>query len=495
MRRSSLTSMFRIAAAASVLIVPVGTTLAFAQDLQGPAEPQASAPRTALTPQQLDNLVAPLALYPDPLLSQVLVAATYPLEVVEANQWLQDNRNLTGTALTDAAKQQNWDPSVQALVAFPDVLARLNEDVRWTTDLGNAFLGQQSGVMAAVQRLRARAQANGKLRSTPQEVVTTQTEGDQTAIAIQPADPQVIYVPTYDPVYIWGPPDYGYYPSLFYPSYGFGWGFGVPIGGFYAGWGGWGGWGWGCNWFGGGLFVNGGFFGHYGYRNGGYGYGYRGGFAGNRGWAHDYSRSNRATGGGGYSRSYQSASSSFRGGAGNRGGANQSFNRGGAGQSFNRGGAGQSFNRGGAAGQSFNRGGANQSMNRGGASQSYNRGGAAQSFNRGGATGQSFNRGGASPSQSFNRGYAGQSGRSYSAPAQRSYSAPSARSYSAPSRSYSAPAQRSFGGGGGSRGFSGGGGGSRGFSGGGGGSRGFSGGGGGFHGGGGGGGSHGGGRR
>src|SRR5579871_5682313 len=110
MTRSGL-RLFRIVAAASALIVPVGSTLALAQDIQqGPAEQQAQ--RTSLTPQQLDNLVAPLALYPDPLLSQVLVAATYPLEVVEANQWLQDNRSLTGTALMDAAKQQNWDPSV-----------------------------------------------------------------------------------------------------------------------------------------------------------------------------------------------------------------------------------------------------------------------------------------------------------------------------------------------------------------------------------------------
>jgi hypothetical protein len=439
MKRSTLMSV----AAGAMLLVPLGATIALAQEASAEQQPVV---RTSLSAQQLDNLVAPLALYPDPLLSQVLVAATYPLEVVEANQWLQQNRSLTGTALTDAAKQQNWDASVQALVAFPDVLARLNQDVRWTTDLGNAFLGQQADVMAAVQRLRARAQANGKLRSTPQETVTTETQNGQTAIAIQPADPQVIYVPTYDPTYIWGPPAWGYYPSLFYPTYGFGFGFGIPIGGFYAGWPGWGGWGWGCNWFGGGLFVRAGFFGHYGYHYGG-GYGFRGGFAGNHAWAHDYSRASRATGRAAYSRSYSGANSGFRGGA---------------------------------AGQSFNRGGASQSVNRGGTAQSFNRGGTAQSFNRGG-TGQSFNRGGTA--QSLNRGYANQPGRSYSAPAQRSYSAPQARSYSAPAQRYSAPAQRSFSGGG-----------ARSFSSGGGGSRSFGGGGGGFHGGGGGG-SHGGGRR
>jgi len=354
----------------------------------------------------LDNLVAPLALYPDPVLSQVLVAATYPLEIVEANQWLQQNRSLTGTALIDAAKQQNWDPSVQALVAFPDVLTRLNQDVRWTTDLGNAFLGQQTDVMAAIQRLRARARANGKLQTTPQETVTTTTQNGQTAIAIQPADPQVIYVPTYDPTYVWGAPAFGYYPPLYYPTYGFGFGFGIPFGGLYLGWPGWGGWGWGFNWFGGGLFVNGGFFGRYGY---GYG-GYRGAFAGNRAWAHNYSRSSVATGRAAYSRSYNTSANSR---AASSAGAS-------------RAGAMANGSRAGAAGQSY-------------------RGSTAMSANRGGYAGQSAN-----------RGYAGQSAaRSYSAPsssyssASRGSSAPS-RSYSAPSRSYSSgsSAHSSSGGGG-----------------------------------------------
>ena len=121
----------------------------------------------------MDNLVAPVALYPDPLLGQVLAASTYPLEIAEAQQWLQRNGNLQGTQRMDAARQQNWDPSVQALVAFPDVLALLGNDLRWTTDLGNAFLAQQNDVMAAVQAMRARAQSNGRLQTTPQQVVTT----------------------------------------------------------------------------------------------------------------------------------------------------------------------------------------------------------------------------------------------------------------------------------------------------------------------------------
>src|SRR5580700_1436888 len=137
----------------------------------------------------------------------------------------------------DAARQQNWDASIQAMVAFPDVLAKLNQDVQWTTALGNVFLAQQSDVMAAVQRMRARAQANGRLSTTPQQTVTTETQGGQNAIDIAPVDPQVIYVPQYDPAYVWGPPAWGYYPPLFYPGIGFGFGFGpgIYLGGFYPG--------------------------------------------------------------------------------------------------------------------------------------------------------------------------------------------------------------------------------------------------------------------
>ena len=246
-----------------------------------PVAPQAA---PLLSPDQLDNLVAPVALYPDPLLGQVLAASTYPLEIVEVQQWLQQNSNLQGAQLMDAAKQQNWDPSVQALVAFPDALNLLGNDIRWTTDLGNAFLAQQADVMTAVQRMRARARANGRLASTPQQVVTTDTQDGQSAIEIQPANPQVIYVPVYQPEYVWGPPVWGAYPDLWYPpgfgfGFGFGFGPGIFIGGLFPGWGGWGGWGWGCGWFGNGLFVNAGFFNRYGFRGG-----FGGGFGGARLW-------------------------------------------------------------------------------------------------------------------------------------------------------------------------------------------------------------------
>ena len=231
-----------------------------------PPSPQAAPPQTqTFTADQLTNLVAPIALYPDGLLSQTLVASTYPLEVVEAEQWLQKNPALSGTELTNAAQQQSWDSSVQALVAFPDVLKRLNQDIRWTTDLGNAFLAQQGDVMAAVQQLRSSAQANGHLTSTPQQTVSTENQGGQTGIVIQPANPDVIYVPAYDPAYVWGPPVWGYYPSLYYPTFGFGWWPVINIGFCFGGWSGWGGWGWGPNWFGHTIFVNNVFFHQYGF--------------------------------------------------------------------------------------------------------------------------------------------------------------------------------------------------------------------------------------
>jgi len=264
----------------AVSMLPGGLLLA----QEPPPAGQAPPPAQPLSPDQLNNLVAPIALYPDNLLSQILAASTYPLEIVEAQQWLQQNRNLSGQQLLDAARQQNWDPSVQALVVFPDVLARLNQDIRWTTDLGNAFLAQQADVMSAVQRMRTKAQAKGKLQSTPQQTVSTQTQDGQTAITIQPPNPQVVYVPVYDPAYIWGPPLVGYYPPLIYPGIGFGFSFlpGISIGAYFGGFGIWGGigWGWGPNWFGGTIIVNNNFFHRFGFRE------YHG-FGPGGVWAHD----------------------------------------------------------------------------------------------------------------------------------------------------------------------------------------------------------------
>jgi hypothetical protein len=248
--------------ASSILGIGV---FAGAQEQKQPPLAQAEA-QPVWTADQLDNLVAPIALYPDPLLSQVLVASTYPLEVVEANQWRDRNKNLRGQALIDAAKQQPWDPSIQTLVTVPDALGRLNEDIQWTTDLGNAFLSQESDVMNAVQRMRVRADANGRLASTSQQKVIIQNQGSQPVVVIEPAYPDVIYVPVYDPFYVWGAPVYGYYPALYYPRYGFGFGIGFNIGYCFAGWGGWGFWGWGPSWHSHSVFVNNYFFNHYGFQ-------------------------------------------------------------------------------------------------------------------------------------------------------------------------------------------------------------------------------------
>ena len=186
------------------------------QPQSGGSAPDAS--QKALTTGQLDSLVAPIALYPDPILSQVLVASTYPIEIVEAGRWLEQNSSLKGKALTDAVAKQPWDASVQGLVVLPDVLKRLNQNVGWTSDLGNAFLAQQQDVMDAIQRMRQKASASGALQSTPQQTVTTATQGNQTYIEIQPASTQVVYVPQYNPVAVWGPPpDYYPFPAMYYP--------------------------------------------------------------------------------------------------------------------------------------------------------------------------------------------------------------------------------------------------------------------------------------
>jgi len=168
------------------------------------------------------------------------------------------------------------------LVAIPDALTELNKDIRWTTDLGDAFLAQQADVMNAIQQMRARAQANGRLYSTPQQTVRTEDQGGQQAVVIQPTDPQVIYVPYYDPMYVWGPPVYGYYPPLYYPGWGFWFGPGFNLGFCFANWGGWGFWGWGPSWFGHSVFVYSPFFPRYGFHSH-----FGGGFGGRTVWAHD----------------------------------------------------------------------------------------------------------------------------------------------------------------------------------------------------------------
>jgi hypothetical protein len=193
---------------------------------------------------QLDSLVAPIALYPDPLLAQTLAASTYPLEVIQLQQWMERNKNLKDKALVDAIAKQPWEPSVQSMAAYPEALQRMAGNIRWTTELGNAFLAQQSDVMDAVQRMRAKAEAKGTLESGwAQKVEKKKTEGGKDVIVIEPADPEVVYVPSYDPEYVYGEPEYPWYP-YYYPGYGYGywWGAGAIIGGIWGGW-------WGnCDW-------------------------------------------------------------------------------------------------------------------------------------------------------------------------------------------------------------------------------------------------------
>jgi hypothetical protein len=208
-----------------------------------PAQPPLAEP---LPQDQLDALLAPIALYPDQLLAQVLMAATYPLEVVQAARWLQENPNVKGDALDQALRDKNWDPSVLSLTAFPQVLAMMNDKLDWTQQLGDAFLANQAQVMDTVQKLRAKAQEAGNLVTTPQQTVVNQ--GSE--IYIQPAQPEVVYVPVYDPYVIYGPwwvpayrPWYWYPPPMYgYPppppafTVGIFWGIGWGITASHWGW-------------------------------------------------------------------------------------------------------------------------------------------------------------------------------------------------------------------------------------------------------------------
>jgi hypothetical protein len=223
--------------------------------LYGQATPQGQAPggqqQQLINPQQMDSLVAPIALYPDTLVAQVLAASTYPLQIVSARRWVEQHNQLKGKALVEAAGREDWDPSIQALVAFPQVLQMMDKSLDWTTALGNAFLAQQSDVMAAVQRMRMKAEQSGKLESTAQQQVQMSTVEGQPTVVIQPADPQVMYVPSYDPNAVYGAAAESYpYPAVSYPSYpvaagAIAFGTGIAIGALFDNHYGWG---WGCNW-------------------------------------------------------------------------------------------------------------------------------------------------------------------------------------------------------------------------------------------------------
>jgi hypothetical protein len=232
----------------TLAVVP-GDTLAYMVSPQEKQAPPSKDQAAKIAPDQLDSLVAPIALYPDPLLAQTLAASTYPLEIVQLQQWLQKNKNLKDKDLADAVAKQPWDPSIQAMASLPDVVKRLADDIQWTTNLGNAFLVQQSDVMDAVQRMRKKAQEKGNLKSTEQQKVETKVVESKSVIVVEQANPQVVYVPSYDPVVVYGAPVYPY-PPIYYPPPGYyaagmaiSFGVGVAMGAAWSG-----GWGWGCGW-------------------------------------------------------------------------------------------------------------------------------------------------------------------------------------------------------------------------------------------------------
>jgi uncharacterized protein DUF3300 len=344
------------------------------QDLQStpqaPAQP-AQAAYTQQTPEELQRLVAPIALYPDSLVAQILAASTFPEEVVEADRWLQAHPDLKDDALAQAVDKQPWDPSVKALTAFPSVLGNMDKNLSWASSLGDAYYNQQDAVMDAIQVMRQKAQEKGTLKTTDQQVVTTQGS----TIVVEPASPQIVYVPAYDPWLVYGYPidpwPFWYpYPGIWFdgPFLSFGFGFGI---GFFGGFG-WG-WGhWGCDWRGHyATFDHGRYYSHSRtfYNRNSY---YRGG--GERGVANNVNRGSNERG---------------RGGAGARGGGEGRGSAGGRASGENRGGAGArggGENRAGGSARPF---GGNTSAARGyGGSrgESGTRSGAFGGYGRGGET-------------------------------------------------------------------------------------------------------------
>ena len=193
---------------------------AFAQETNAQSQPASTpastSPDQPLKPEQLDALVSPIALYPDTLLAEVLMASTYPLEVVQAARWVAENKNLKGDALKTEVDKQGWDESIKSLTATPDVLKMMSDKLDWTQKLGDAVLAQQTDVMDSIQRLRAKADANNKLQSTKQQKVTKKSDGGKQYIVIEPTDPETIYVPYYDPSVVYGAWPYPAYPPYYW---------------------------------------------------------------------------------------------------------------------------------------------------------------------------------------------------------------------------------------------------------------------------------------
>ena len=187
--------------ARNIIAKPLAMLLALSLALLMPQGSAYAQERSPFSQQQLEQTLAPIALYPDPLLSQILMASTYPLEVVEAARWSRSHTYLIGEDAVRAAENENWDPSVKSLLAFPQVLTRMDENLQWLQALGDAFLGQEPQVMDTVQNLRRRAQEAGNLRSDERQRIVEAGP----LLVVQPADPQIIYVPYYDPRVVYGP--------------------------------------------------------------------------------------------------------------------------------------------------------------------------------------------------------------------------------------------------------------------------------------------------
>ncbi|BCF99850.1 hypothetical protein PPGU19_044190 [Paraburkholderia sp. PGU19] len=242
-----------------LVVLTLGAGPARAQNAQDAQNAQ-PAPAESFKPEEIEALVAPIALYPDSVLSQVLMASTYPLEIVHAARWVKANPNVKGDAAVKAVENEPWDVSVKSLVAFPQILEPMNDKLDWTQKLGDAFLAQQKEVFAAVQRLRARAKDSGNLKSNEQQnvVVEPAPAGGQTIVKIEPANPQVIYVPAYNPTVVYGAWSYPAYPPTYWPPYpayypggalmtGFAWGIGLAAAGAIFS---------NCNWGGGDVNIN-----------------------------------------------------------------------------------------------------------------------------------------------------------------------------------------------------------------------------------------------
>src|SRR5690349_6449720 len=259
--------MRRVLLALAVLAVTsIGAAAQQPTASPSPAAPPSSAAspsqsdQALLKPEQLEALVAPIALYPDALLANMLAAATYPLEVVEADRFVKDKKDVKGEALKAEVDKKGWDDTVKALTATPSVLDMMSDKLDWTKSLGDAMLAQQADLMDAIQRLREKARANNKLSSTRQQKVTVKQQENKQVIVIEPTDPNTMYVPYYEPATVYGAWPYADYPPYYfgYPSYI---GAGMVAAGiaFGTAWaiGRWGNyWGGGCNWGNRNVYVN-----------------------------------------------------------------------------------------------------------------------------------------------------------------------------------------------------------------------------------------------